>query len=210
MNRRAALAVAIVGLNLMACCCGGPIPQGQNQAKPQGRGAPNPEKQQPEPKRTKFNQALIEKYNLKQREFPSLQYYLAGDLVLSRELSKEDSAKPQKGKLVQSKGQVIEEIGITSQTPGVCTAAETDDKGTNWLTMSFEQGTTIFFRQRPSEDCYTVMDTIDGSDSRVKFMGNSYTASRPSVNAAYVVVAEESLENFQKNRKDLKGVVIPK
>jgi hypothetical protein len=209
MNRRIALAVSFVGLNLMACCCGGVAPKqgGPFPAVVKGNAAPI-EKPQPELKKTKFNQELVDRYNLKEREFPKLQYYLAADLVLSRELSKEDSKRPQKGKLVQTKGQVIEEIGISSLTPGVCISAETDNKA-SWLVMSFEEGTKISFRRRAGEDSYTATSDDSGAESKVTYMGGVYTASLASVKAAYVVVGEQSLENFQKNRKDLKGVVLP-
>ncbi len=213
MNRRIALVVSVIGLNLMACCCGGagnhPFPAAPKQAKAKVDDGPQKKR---EAKRTKFNQALIDKYNLHEREFSSLQYYLATDLVIFRELSKEDSARPQKGKLVQSKGEVIEEIGITSDTPGIFVAAEKGKDGTQWLTMSFEQGTQMLFQRRANEDVYTATSFGDGADVTVtvKFLDNTYKASAASVKAAYLVVAEESLENFEKKRKNLKGVeVIP-
>jgi hypothetical protein len=215
MNRRVALAISFVGLTLMACCCGGAgiqpkVPQQVVGGNVPNQNQPLPQVQPPQQKVTKakFNPALIEKYQLKEREFPSLQYYLASDLVISRELSKEDSKRPQKGKLVQSKGQSIEEIGITSQTPGVCLEATTDG-ASSYLTLSFEKGTQMLFRRRANEDSYTAVSVDKGGESEVRFLDNNYKASTAAIRAAYVVVGEQSLENFQRTRKDLKGVPLP-
>ena len=49
----------------------------------------------------------------------------------------------------------------------------------------------------------------DGEESKVVFAGNTYKATRAAIKAAYVVVGEVSLDNFQKKRKELKGVKLP-
>jgi hypothetical protein len=206
MPRYIALLLAIIGFNLMACCCGG---GGGNFApiKPdQGKTGSE------QLTKSKFNQELIDKYKISEREFPTLQYYLAADLTITREVSKEDEKKGRvAGKLVHFKGgQTIEEVVISRDTPGMCVSSSTDKKGTSLMVMSFEQGTKISFKRESNEDAYTVVRGWDGVTYTVDFMGATYKATDvASPRAAYLVVTERSLDKFEKNRRELKGVVVP-
>lgn len=214
MNSRMPVVVSIVAACLIACCIGPRRPPAAANRGPRQDAPPQQQEQKPQPEvvktsKTKFNEEVIAKYKLTEREFPSLQYYVAADLVISREVSKEESKKPTKGKLVQSKGQVIEEIGILSGTPGVCVKAETDKDNVSWMNMSFEAGTAIWFRRRSTEEAYTASCSDKGVNAEIRFLGNVYKTSPDAVRAAYLVVGEQSLENYQKKRKDLKGVELP-
>ena len=160
-------------------------------------------------KKSTLNQNLIAKYRLEEADFPTLQYYLATDLVLSRELNNEDVARPQKGKLVQRKGNTVEEVAITQGTPGICERTETDGTGTHWLYISFEKGTVLKFRRHPNEPSYVVSSTHNGSGVDVTFSETVYKTSESQVNAAHVVVGEESLEKFEKKRRNLEGRKLP-
>jgi hypothetical protein len=87
---------------------------------------------------------LITKYELKDEDFKQLQYYLAGDLVLRREVQKEEKKEKVKGKLVERFGKIEEEVLVKAGTPGVCLNTKEED-GKRWLEISFEEGTSFKF-----------------------------------------------------------------
>ena len=160
--------------------------------------------------RSRFNQELIEKYNLKEQDFALLQFYLADDLILKREVSKEDLKRgTKKGKLVQSKGSMFEEIAIYRDTPGVCVRVEKDESGAKRLSLCFEAGTDLKFGRQQDEASYVAISTDAEEAALVVFAGNTYRTTKFMVRAAYVVVGEESLNNLQVKRKELKGVKLP-
>lgn len=200
MPHRVSFVIALNTLGLLACCCP-PFnaPKANPPANQQAKGS----------QKSMLNRELIDKYSLSDKDFESLQYYLAADLVLTREVSKEELSRgTKKGKLVQSKGQTIEEVSISASTPGVCVLLEKDRRGAVSLGLSFEEGTRIGF-SKADGNSYTATTLDDGKEATVVFAGNRYKVSRAAINAAYVVVAEESLDNFQRQRKELKGVKVP-
>jgi len=148
-------------------------------------------------KRTKLDSSLVSKYQLKDQDFKQLQYYLAAQLVLTRQVSKEDKQERVKGKLVDRKGEVVEEVVIDKGTPGVCLKSE-EKYGSHSLEISFEQGTSLTFSGSTS----FIAETDSGG---IKFSGSIYKYESSQRNAAYLEVGIESLEKNEKRRKTLGG-----
>lgn len=154
-------------------------------------------------KKTKLDSSLVTKYSLKDDDFKGLQYYLADDLVLTRQVSKEEKKERIKGKLVERKGEVVEEVVIKGGTPGVCQKSEIKN-GSRYLEISFEQGTSLNFY-----DAYSGYVAVTDSSGGITFLGNSYKYESGQRDKAYLEVGVESLEKAEKQRRTLGGRQIP-
>ena len=161
-------------------------------------------------RKVKLDRALIEKYSLKEADFEQLQYYLANDLVLTREVAREDKRERVQGKLVQREGEVVEEVVIEKGTPGICLGSETKSSGAHWLEISFEEGTSFKFGREGPEDVYTVLREPRGDVIEVEYAGNTYRANKKQGAAAYLVVGEQSLKKAEKKTKELPGRRLPR
>jgi hypothetical protein len=155
--------------------------------------------------KSKLDQNLISKYGLKDEDFKQLQYYLATDLVLTREVSREEKKERVKGELVERQGEVVQEVVINPGTPGVCLGTERLGDGSHRLEISFEEGTSLKFVRLSPEGAYTIEGKEQGDVLDVNFAGDTYRVPKKQADAAYLVVSEKPLKNAETRRRTLGG-----
>jgi hypothetical protein len=149
--------------------------------------------------------SLIDQYKLKEEDFKQLQYYLADDLILTRQVHREEKKERVKGKLVKREGEIVEEVVVKKGTPGICLATDKCGTGIQWLEISFEEGSSFKFTRNASNTLYTVVGKEQGRGVDVEFAGNTYRTTKQNGETAYLEVGEESLKNAEKRRRTLSG-----
>lgn len=100
---------------------------------------------------------------------------------------------------------VIDDVVVKKGTPGIAT-----NVGENWLTVSFEEGTSLDFgsdeKHRPYWDgkySFFAKDWHQGIGS-VDLDGEIYTATNKS-GFAYLLIDKESLSGVMRNKRVLVG-----
>jgi hypothetical protein len=158
--------------------------------------------------RVAFTQPIRTQYDLSAEELKNLQYYLAGDVTLQREIRSEEGEISKSHALVRKEGGVVEQVIVRSGTPGIAT-----DVGETTLTVSFEPGASLVFGSPPTdrdpERKYKLTAERWG-DRRGELMygGKTFYAVDWS-GEAFLEVVLESLDAVEKKRKVLPGMTLP-
>ena len=87
-----------------------------------------------------FTKQLHDEFNWSDQELKEIQFYLSEDIVLHRELSREDS-RITNGKIKISGGSEIEELIFEKDTPGILMFSPKEDR----FAVSFEEGKYLMF-----------------------------------------------------------------
>lgn len=87
-----------------------------------------------------FTEQLHDEYNWSDQELKEIQYYLSEDIVLHRELSREDS-RITNGKIKISGGREVEELIFEKDTPGILMFSPKEDR----FAISFEKDKYLMF-----------------------------------------------------------------
>ena len=100
-----------------------------------------------------FTQDIRNRLEAKNIDLAKLQYYIDGDVILSREISS-DTAKILKGEVVFQNGKYYETITLRKNTQGICTAIYP-----NRLNVSFETDNNKFLVfSVPDGDIYQLVN----------------------------------------------------
>jgi len=152
-----------------------------------------------EPEQIAFSDSLIREYGLDEPHKKQLQYYTSEPITLARSASQSLRGIAD-GRLVDRGARDIQKVHVASQTPGVVVGS-----GPNWLAVSFEPGSYLYFVSnqpvlnspywddaRDRDRYYLYAPDWDGRAGTVKVGDISYQAIGPSINA-YLLVDRESL-----------------
>jgi hypothetical protein len=151
-----------------------------------------------------FTQNTRTKYNLSAEDLKSLQFYVSGDIVLTR-YSREERKATEKGELTLLKDEVLERIVIKSGTP--CLVYEVIDG--NRIAFSFEDGAArylVFANIRNQDGRYTLqaLDWKSEKGGKVNYGEKEYYVN-PSSRESYIYLMVKSLDRFQLDQKVVKG-----
>lgn len=151
-----------------------------------------------------FTQQMREKYKLDSEDLKSLQFYVSGDIVLTR-YTQGTQKGTEDGALNLIKDQVLESILIKSGTP--CLIKEVIDG--NRVTMTFEDGDNrylVFGSLKNRDGAYTLqaLDWNKELGGKLSYGDKEYFASSES-RGAFLYLKVKSLNRFREDQKVVKG-----
>jgi hypothetical protein len=181
-----------------------------------------------------FTHELRTTNNLTNDDLKNLQFYVSNRIILRRELDSGSRQVTGTHKLLLLSGHTVEEVVVEARTPGIAVAV-TDGS----ISVSFEPGSFITFApsgdpapQAPAGTSFAeAPNPFPGNDGesvrppkrvglggaywlqadaewRLTFQGTTFTAKDDSMQA-HLMIDAQSLEQVQKNRKVLPGMVLP-
>jgi len=153
----------------------------------------------PVSERLVFSDALIRDYKLTDVHKPRLQYYSSDRITLVRSASGSLRGIAE-GKLIERGNTLVRGIEIPADAPGVVVGA-----GPNWLAVSFEPGSYLYFvsgqsrvnsphwdDEREAERYYLYAPDWDGRAGSVRIGDTSYQAVEGSIDV-FLTVGRETL-----------------
>jgi hypothetical protein len=146
-----------------------------------------------------FTDGLASEYKLGSEQKKLLQYYVSDTIRLVRSASAGQTGI-RDGRLVNSSSHDIDQISIDGGTPGVVLAS-----GPNWMAVSFEPGTFLYFVSKANRRTWLADDYVDdqyylylpdfnGQAGTVRLGKTLYTATDDSFRA-HLAVDRESFNN---------------
>lgn len=156
--------------------------------------------------RLPFTDALAREWNLDPGYRPQVQYYVSDAIRLVRSVSGGEKGIAD-GILVSNGGRAIDEVVIESGTPGVLVGEGTLGNGQNWMAVSFQPGTHLYFisnapqrgsriGERYSADRYYLyIPDWNGRTGSAKLGEDSFAVAPESLAAHLIVTRESSFTN---------------
>lgn len=149
--------------------------------------------------RLPFTDGLSAEYRLSGAHKRQLQYYVSDTIRLVRSRSGGETGV-RDGRLVSRSARDIEQIVIDGGTPGVVLAS-----GSNWMAVSFERGSYLYFVSNANRSAWLGDDQIEdayylylpdynGQGGTVRLGNQAYTATDDSFRA-HLLVRRESMSD---------------
>lgn len=164
-----------------------------------------------EPEQIAFTDSLIGEYGLDDVHKKRLQYYVSEPITLARSASQSVRGISD-GRLVDRGARDIDNLHVASQTPGVVVGS-----GPNWLAVSFEAGSYLYFVSnqprlnspywddiREGDRYYLYAPDWDGRTGTVRIGNSSYQAIGQSIES-YLLVDRESMFSTDSSERVLSG-----
>lgn len=164
-----------------------------------------------EPEQIAFTDSLIREYGLDDVHKKRLQYYVSEPITLARSASQSVRGISD-GRLIDRGARDIDNLHVASQTPGVVVGS-----GPNWLAVSFEAGSYLYFVSnqpqinspywddiRDGDRYYLYAPDWDGRTGSVRIGNASYQAIGQSIES-YLLVDRESLFVTDSSERVLSG-----
>lgn len=156
-----------------------------------------------------FSDGLAAEYQLANEQKRLLQYYVSDTIRLVRSAS-DGQTGIRDGRLVSSASRAIDEVIVTGGTPGVVLAS-----GANWMAVSFEPGTYLYFvsaaqrevwlgEEYADDRYYLYLPDWNGREGTVRLGDAVYTAIADSYRA-HLIVDRESFSNVSTRQARLPG-----
>ena len=158
-----------------------------------------------------FSESLIRDYGLAEPHKRRLQYYVSEPITLARSASSSMRGIAD-GRLVDRGARDIDKLHVASGTPGVVVGS-----GPNWLAVSFEPGSYLYFvsnqprlnspywdDRRDGDRYYLYAPDWDGRAGTVKVGNASYQALGRSIDA-FLLVDRDSLYTTDSRDRVLSG-----
>lgn len=144
------------------------------------------------------------KYDLNAEDLKSLQFYVRGEIVLTR-YSKQEKKGVEGGELTVMKDEVLERIVIKDFTP--CLVSEVIDG--NRIAFSFEDGSSryLVFGNLKNQDGRYYLQALDWKNVRggkVNYGEKEYYVNH-SAKEAHIILMVKSLDRFKLDQKVVKG-----
>jgi hypothetical protein len=182
-----------------------------------------------------FTQEIREQNHLSEAELKNLQYYVSSTITLRRELDSAGRQVTGNHKLVVVAGKTIEEVVVEAKTPGICvgvgphTLSISFEQGSSIdfapaAARSYAPEGPGFAAPPPDLDPFpgNRARPLDlpgsvfsgsyqvwvGPESRVRFLGRTFSAEGDTAGATLMIDAE-SLDQVVKQRKVLPGLRLP-
>lgn len=164
-----------------------------------------------EPEQIAFTDSLISEYGLDDVHKKRLQYYVSEPITLARSASQSVRGISD-GRLVDRGARDIDNLYVASQTPGVVVGS-----GPNWLAVSFEAGSYLYFVSnqprlnspywddiREGDRYYLYAPDWDGRTGTVRVGNATYQAIGQSIES-YLLVDRESMFFTDSSERVLSG-----
>ncbi len=150
-----------------------------------------------------FTEDIRENLNENQLEVEKVQFYNSEKIVLRRSLSKEET-QIAKGTIRLEDGHYFEEIIIPKKTKGVVVK-----KGSEYLRVAFETGENRNLRFVINQDKYYQIsaDNWENNYGCISYDTTLYYVI-PSSSSTLLLVNKEYIQNFEENRRVLKGISV--
>ncbi|MDP3859891.1 MAG: hypothetical protein Q8Q73_19190 [Stagnimonas sp.] len=158
-----------------------------------------------------FSESLIRDYGLAEPHKRRLQYYVSEPITLARSASSSMRGIAD-GRLVDRGARDIDKLHVASGTPGVVVGS-----GPNWLAVSFEPGSYLYFvskqprlnspywdDRRDGDRYYLYAPDWDGRAGTVQVGNASYQALGRSIDA-FLLVDRDSLYTTDSRDRVLSG-----
>jgi hypothetical protein len=160
----------------------------------------------PEPRNlVPFTHHLREKYQLSDIMLKDLQYYLAGDMVLRREMSSDEASVTSGHKIKIINDRRVEEVRFQQFTPGVAVVVHADRLG-----VSFEQVGGLTFgsvpksREKHAGKYMLFAKDWKNNQALLQYHGKEYyTYGIPD--GFFILVDMKELRKFKKETRTVKG-----
>lgn len=148
-----------------------------------------------------FSQEIRNNLNENQLEVEKVQFYNSEKIVLKRSLSKEET-QIAKGIIKLEDGHYYEEIIIPKRTKGIVVR-----KGSEYLKIAFETGDNRNLRFVLNEDKFYQIsaDSWKNNYGCLNYDTTVYYVI-PGSSSTILMVNKEYIENFEENRRVLKGI----
>lgn len=133
----------------------------------------------------------------------ALQYFAAHRIVLERE-AKSRNERINGGRIIVRRGRIIEQVVIRRGTPGIAT-----EWGEDWLSVSFEEGTSLVFTKAVANRHGTVLYRLRTKEGPlgapvVDFNGRGWVLASPGFDAT-LQIKRNAAGTRKKSRKVLRG-----
>ncbi|MDB5969486.1 MAG: hypothetical protein JWQ90_1936 [Hydrocarboniphaga sp.] len=159
--------------------------------------------------RVAFTDGLSSEYKLGSEQKRMLQYYVSDTIRLVRSASAGQTGI-RDGRLVSSSSRDVDQVIIDGGTPGVVLAS-----GPNWMAVSFDTGSYLYFVSRANRQTWLAEDYVDdqyylylpdfnGQAGTVRLGSTIYTATDDSFRA-HLVIARESFSDVDARQARLPG-----
>ena len=159
--------------------------------------------------RLAFTDGLSAEYKLGSEQKRLLQYYVSDTIRLVRSASAGETGI-RDGRLVNRSSRDVDQVVIDGGTPGVVLAS-----GPNWMAVSFEPGTYLYFVSRAHRQTWLADDYVDdqyylylpdfnGQAGTVRLGQQIYAATDDSFRA-HLVVDRESFSGVDARQSRLPG-----
>lgn len=156
-----------------------------------------------------FSDGLAYQYKLGSEQKRLLQYYVSDTIRLVRSASGGQTGI-RDGRLVSSSSRDVDQVVIDGGTPGIVLAS-----GPNWMAVSFEPGTYLYFVSHANRQTWLAEDYVDdqyylylpdfnGQAGTVR-LGNTLYAATDDSFRAHLVVARESFSDVDARQARLPG-----
>ena len=152
-----------------------------------------------------FTHQLREKYQLSDATLRNLQYYLAGEMILRREMRRDEATVTRGHQIRIINDRRVEEVQFKQLTPGVAEVVRPES-----MDVSFETGGRLTFGSSPkSRERYSgryVLFAKDWKDNqaRLHYQGKEYYTYGLS-SGFYLLVDMKELRKFKKETRTVKG-----
>jgi hypothetical protein len=159
--------------------------------------------------KTYFTAAIRQRVEASNQKLDKIQFYADRDIVLQREINKED-AKVYSGKFKIENGHYVNIIVLKKNTRGVCTLATNNTVG-----ISFEQGNNKFLsfgktKNANPEDPYRILATKWEDDyGIISYEGNEYHI-QPDGTEASLMIKTEVYNKLIREEREMKGRKVAK
>lgn len=151
--------------------------------------------------KTLFTNDVRSSLEAKNIDLTKLQYYIDGDVLLSREISS-DTAKITSGEVVFENGKYYQTITLKRNTPGVCTMVYP-----NRLNVSFDVDNNKYLTFSPSNtSTYQVVNNtvLSNNANTVMYDGVPYSIKFSSA-PPYLLIKKSNLSTSSSNTRIMKG-----
>ncbi|MBV1858967.1 MAG: hypothetical protein KUG77_11195 [Nannocystaceae bacterium] len=133
----------------------------------------------------------------------ALQYFSAHRIVLERD-AKSRNERINGGRIIVRRGRMIEQVVIRRGTPGIAT-----DWGEDWVSVSFEEGTSLVFAQAEVDRHGTILYRLRTSEGPlgapvVEFSERGWVLASPGFDAT-LQIKRNAAGTRKKSRKVLRG-----
>ncbi len=133
----------------------------------------------------------------------SLQYFAAHRIVLERE-AKSRNERINGGRIIVRRGRMIEQVVIRRGTPGIAT-----EWGEDWVSVSFEEGTSLVFTKAEANRYGTVLYRLRTTQGPlgapvVEFNERGWVLASPGFDAT-LQIKRNAAGTRKKSRKVLRG-----
>ncbi len=151
-----------------------------------------------------YTKDMQEMNGISSEDIQNIQFYLSNDIVLWRELGKEE-VSISRGKIKMTEGRKVEEIVIKKGTPGVFVFSPKEDQFSVSFDSKDDTKYLVFGPSAKMNNRYVLLaKNWDKRYGQVTYGGETYNTSTESA-YAYLMVDMKKAKNISKKRETVVG-----